>query len=61
MANPNPSDKGLKKYRAKLRAMPKRIRVNVTLPPDLLKELDGVTDNRSAWLEQAARERLRRL
>jgi predicted RNase H-like HicB family nuclease len=34
------------------------IRVNVSLPPDLLEAIDRVTDNRSRFLAEAAREKL---
>lgn len=35
------------------------IRVNVTLPQDLVDAIDRVTDNRSKFLAEAARDRLR--
>jgi len=34
------------------------IRVNVSLPPDLVEAIDRVTDNRSRFLTEAAREKL---
>jgi predicted RNase H-like HicB family nuclease len=34
------------------------IRVNVSLPPDLLEAIDRVSDNRSRFLAEAAREKL---
>ena len=34
------------------------VRVNVSLPPDLLEAIDRVTDNRSRFLAEAAREKL---
>lgn len=36
----------------------KAVRVNVTLPQDLLEAIDRVTDNRSRFLAEAARQRL---
>ena len=35
------------------------IRINVSLPPDLLEAIDRVTDNRSRFLADAARAKLR--
>jgi predicted RNase H-like HicB family nuclease len=35
------------------------VRVNVSLPPDLLEAIDRVSDNRSRFLAEAAREKLR--
>jgi len=35
------------------------VRVNVTLPEDLLEQIDRVSRNRSRFLAEAARERLR--
>lgn len=37
------------------------LRVNVTLPEDILKAIDQVTTNRSRFLADAAREKLRRI
>jgi predicted RNase H-like HicB family nuclease len=37
------------------------IRVNVSLPPDLLEAIDRVSDNRSRFLAEAAREKLRQV
>jgi predicted RNase H-like HicB family nuclease len=37
----------------------KAVRVNVTLPQDLIDAIDRVSDNRSRFLAEAARERLR--
>jgi predicted RNase H-like HicB family nuclease len=34
------------------------VRVNVSLPPDLLEAIDRVSDNRSRFLADAAREKL---
>ena len=34
------------------------VRVNVSLPPDLLEAIDRVCDNRSRFLAEAAREKL---
>ena len=34
------------------------VRVNVSLPPDLLESIDRVTNNRSRFLAEAAREKL---
>ena len=34
------------------------VRVNVSLPPDLLEAIDRVTNNRSRFLAEAAREKL---
>jgi predicted RNase H-like HicB family nuclease len=34
------------------------VRVNVSLPPDLLEAIDRVSDNRSRFLAEAAREKL---
>ena len=34
------------------------VRVNVSLPEDLLEEIDRVSDNRSRFLAEAAREKL---
>ncbi len=36
------------------------IRVNVMLPKDVLANIDRTTTNRSRWLAEAAREKLRR-
>lgn len=36
------------------------VRINVSLPPDLLEAIDRATDNRSRFLADAARERLQR-
>jgi hypothetical protein len=33
------------------------VRVNVSLPPDLLEAIDRVSDNRSRFLAEAAREK----
>ena len=38
----------------------KAVRVNVMLPEDLLAGIDRTTKNRSRWLADAAREKLRR-
>jgi predicted RNase H-like HicB family nuclease len=37
------------------------VRVNVSLPPDLLEATDRVTDNRSRFLAEAAREKLQQV
>ncbi|MDB5402043.1 MAG: hypothetical protein JWQ55_4061 [Rhodopila sp.] len=37
------------------------VRVNVSLPPDLLEAIDRVTDNRSRFLAEAAREKLQQV
>lgn len=34
------------------------MRINVSLPPDLVEAIDRVTDNRSRFLAEAAREKL---
>ncbi len=34
------------------------VRINVSLPPDVLEAIDRVTDNRSRFLADAAREKL---
>ncbi len=39
----------------------KSLRVNVMLPQSVLAEIDRTTDNRSRWLADAAREKLRRM
>lgn len=36
------------------------VRINVSLPPDLLEAIDRTTENRSRFLAEAAWERLRR-
>jgi hypothetical protein len=36
----------------------KAVRVNITLPQDLLEAIDRVTDNRSRFLAEAAQQRL---
>jgi hypothetical protein len=36
-------------------------RVNLTMPANLLREIDLVSNNRSGWLADAARERLHRI
>lgn len=38
---------------------PKSVRVNVTLPEDILTAIDRVSHNRSRFLAEAAREKLR--
>ncbi|MCX7382254.1 MAG: type II toxin-antitoxin system HicB family antitoxin [Alphaproteobacteria bacterium] len=37
------------------------VRINVSLPPDLLEAIDRTTENRSRFLAEAAWERLRRV
>ena len=37
------------------------VRVNVSLPPDLLEAIDRVSDNRSRFLADAAREKLQQV
>jgi len=38
---------------------PRSVRVNVSVPEDVLQAIDRVTDNRSRFLADAAREKLR--
>ncbi|MBE7211949.1 MAG: type II toxin-antitoxin system HicB family antitoxin [Gluconacetobacter diazotrophicus] len=40
------------------RPTPRSLRVNVTLPEDVVRAIDQVTDNRSRFLAEAAREKL---
>jgi len=40
-------------------APPRTVRVNVTLPEDVIAAIDKVTTNRSRFLVEAAREKLR--
>ena len=40
-------------------AVPKAVRVNITLPEDVLRAIDKVTGNRSRFLADAARAKLR--
>ena len=37
---------------------PMRVKTSITLPKDLLEEIDHLEKNRSAWLERAARQYL---
>jgi len=37
---------------------PRSIRVNISVPEDILQAIDRVTDNRSRFLADAAREKL---
>lgn len=38
----------------------RRVKRMVVFDPELLAEIDAVAENRSAWLEEAAREKLER-
>jgi hypothetical protein len=58
---PDRHNKGAVAVLVDVREKPERaVRINVTLPEDLVRSIDRVAANRSRFLAAAARDRLRR-